>query len=327
MECLSLNRSACQEPPANVFQPSTHHMLPPQQPQHTAGNMFAPMPQSPMPTGPPQCRSAPAPGPPPPGAPPLTPFQQELNDTRSFLHRQNSLSNNIFSQHQAFNPQQGGWGNQHACGQADGQGSWDPWASWTRPSEQGRPQWKINRKNTEGLVTFDGNLSHFRNWCSRIRDHAAEDWPEWRQVLDHASKLQFELTPDYLHKLPLFGVNAWQLSSDLWSFLLKWLGPTLYHRRMKMGHNIEGNGLELWRKLHSEFAGSDKLMQVAGRTRLQDFPQCRDVRSYLSTWNLGCIYSMNLAMVSGLTTPKLCSSEQCQTPFVLRSTGVPRWNA
>ena len=45
-----------------------------------------------------------------------------------------------------------------------------------------------------------------------------------------------------------YDVPADQLSSDLWSFLLRWIGPTLYVRRTKMGINIEGNGFELWRK-------------------------------------------------------------------------------
>ena len=44
------------------------------------------------------------------------------------------------------------------------------------------------------------------------------------------------------------------------------------------GTNLEGNGLELWRKLYAEYAGNDKLLQVAGRTRLQDFPACRNMR-------------------------------------------------
>ena len=74
------------------------------------------------------------------------------------------------------------------------------------------------------------------------------------------------------------GVLASHLSADLWSFLLRWIGPTLYLRRTKMGQNIEGNGFELWRKLFLEYEGSDKLMQIAGRSKLQEFPACTNVR-------------------------------------------------
>ena len=99
----------------------------------------------------------------------------------------------------------------------------DPWANWSTPGidQSRRPPWKINRQNTEGLTMFDGNLAHYRNWCSRIRDHAAEDWAHWRTVLDHAARAPLELSQQYLQGQYLFGVNAWQLSSDLWSFLLK----------------------------------------------------------------------------------------------------------
>ena len=68
-----------------------------------------------------------------------------------------------------------------------------------------------------------------------------------------------------MERLTIFGVNAWDLATDFWSFLLKQIGPTLYARRMKFGANIEGNGLELWRKLYMEYHGSDELLQVAGR--------------------------------------------------------------
>ena len=104
------------------------------------------------------------------------------------------------------------------------------------------------------------------------RDHAAEEWPIRRDILDHAANADHELTMLELEKPTLGGLNAAHLSADLWSFLLRWVGPTLYLRRTKMGINIEGNGLELWRKLFAEFEGSDKLIQIAGRTKLQDYP-------------------------------------------------------
>ena len=104
---------------------------------------------------------------------------------------------------------------------------------------------------------FGGATESYRNWQNRIRDHAADEWPHWRYILDHAAKAPHELTQEQLQKMSLFNVNAWDLSQDLWSFLLRWIGPRLYQRRTRMGKQIEGNGLELWKKNHSETAGSD----------------------------------------------------------------------
>ena len=101
----------------------------------------------------------------------------------------------------------------------------------------------------------------------------------WRDVLDHAERVPYEITLPMLQNTHMCGVNGADLSADLWSFLLKWIGPTLYTRRMHIGLNIEGNGLELWRKLFTQYHGSDELLQVAGRTRLQDFPQCKHLKS------------------------------------------------
>ena len=95
------------------------------------------------------------------------------------------------------------------------------------------------------IFKFDGELSQYRAWKSRIRDHASEDWPQWKQVLDHAERAGKELKVEDLQNLTLCGVNAQSLSSDLWSFLLRWLGPTLYLRPTTMGAQIEGNGLEI----------------------------------------------------------------------------------
>ena len=146
----------------------------------------------------------------------------------------------------------------------------DPWSSWGTHSPQ-RPPWKINRKNTDALTPFNGVLEHYRDWVARIRDHVSEDWAAWREILDHSAQAPEELRPEQLKRMTIYGVNAWDLASDLWSFLLKQIGPTLYARRMKFGVDIEGNGQDLWRKLHSDVSGSDKLLQIAGRTTLQDF--------------------------------------------------------
>ena len=153
---------------------------------------------------------------------------------------------------------------------------WDSWDSWGDQWQNwsggaARPVWRISRKNTEGLFKFDGELANFQSWKNRIRDHASEEWPAWREILDHAERVDRVLTLEELATFDIQGVNAAQISSDLWSFLLRWIGPKLYLRRTKMSPGIEGNGLELWRKLFSEYQGSDELVRMAGRAKLLDF--------------------------------------------------------
>ena len=52
----------------------------------------------------------------------------------------------------------------------------------------------------------------------------------------------------------------------------------MYIRRTKLSPDIEGNGLELWRKLSSEYDGNDELVKMAGRARFLDYPQCKNFR-------------------------------------------------
>ena len=49
---------------------------------------------------------------------------------------------------------------------------------------------------------------------TRIRDHASEEWPTWREVLDHAEKVTYELKTETLQNMQLFGINAASLSSE-----------------------------------------------------------------------------------------------------------------
>ena len=159
----------------------------------------------------------------------------------------------------------------------------------------------------EGLFKFDGDMSQYKPWKSRVRDHCSEEWSYWRDVLDHAERVPYELKSEALNNMQLFGVNAAALSTDLWSFLLRWIGPTLYLRRMKIAPNIEGNGLELWRKLFTEYQGSDVLLQVVGRTKLQDFQHARASSSSTTTLTSGLTCSTSMGTTSGRLMLRQCS--------------------
>ena len=45
-----------------------------------------------------------------------------------------------------------------------------------------------------------------------------------------------------------------------------------------MGHIIEGNGLERWRKLFTEYHGSNNVVKPAGRAKLLDVAQCTSMK-------------------------------------------------
>lgn len=66
--------------------------------------------------------------------------------------------------------------------------------------------------------------------------------------------------------------TGWDLSLDLWNFISKRLGVTLYERRVTLASDIEGNGFELWRNLFCQYEGGDEYIQLDGRTSLQHFP-------------------------------------------------------
>ena len=65
--------------------------------------------------------------------------------------------------------------------------------------------------------------------------------------------------------------NGWDLALDLWSFVSKRLGTTLYERRVQLAFGTEGNGVELWRRLFCDFEGGDEVVQLHGRSLLQNF--------------------------------------------------------
>ena len=134
------------------------------------------------------------------------------------------------------------------------------------PASGGKdPCWRIRRENADAMFKFDGELDRYRSWKNRIRDHASEYWPLWRTLLDQSAEAKSEIDWMTLQSMDFGCVTADHLSSDLWSFLLKWVGPNLYLRRTRIGSNIEGNGFELWRRFFTDVEGCCDLVKMAGR--------------------------------------------------------------
>ena len=130
---------------------------------------------------------------------------------------------------------------------------------------------KINRKGDHYLPVFDGNPKEYKVWKGKLLDHIVEKHEYWRTLLHFA-----ETSPRVIKFSDLtrqkWGIHTgWELSMDLWSFLSKRLGPTLYSNRIPLAHGVEGNGFELWRRLFCDNEGGDRVVQLDGRTELQNF--------------------------------------------------------
>ena len=65
--------------------------------------------------------------------------------------------------------------------------------------------------------------------------------------------------------------TGWDIALDLWSFVSKRLGLTLYEKRVQLAYGTEGNGVGLWRRLFCDYEGGDIVVQLHGRSLLQNF--------------------------------------------------------
>ena len=68
-----------------------------------------------------------------------------------------------------------------------------------------RPAWKINRKGTDHLSKFDGNVSNFKLWVYHLVDHISEDWVQWREILEDAQTVPNPILNADLEKMKVEG--------------------------------------------------------------------------------------------------------------------------
>ena len=83
----------------------------------------------------------------------------------------------------------------------------------------------------------------------RLVDHRSSANNEWRELLHHAENVPVGRVISPESQLQWFRgpFSGWQLSQDLYNFVIGFLGSTMYGRRRALA-GIEGNGFEL---LHS----------------------------------------------------------------------------
>ena len=62
--------------------------------------------------------------------------------------------------------------------------------------------WIINRKVSNCLTPFDGNIVHYKVWSSRVRDHLIASNIHWGRLLEAIEKEKTPLTLERLRGLP-----------------------------------------------------------------------------------------------------------------------------
>ena len=73
----------------------------------------------------------------------------------------------------------------------------------------------------------------------------------------------------------LSGINAWDVSNTLETFLLSWLSEGLKKMRKPLSRGVQGNSFQIWRQPYHESKGTGEIVDESGRRLLQDCPQCR----------------------------------------------------
>ena len=123
-----------------------------------------------------------------------------------------------------------------------------PYAESVRRQNQqqfgdGKQPWKISRKHTDALSKVSGKSNDYKHWKERIKDHVADSWHQWRELLDAAEKTSTVILSTDLAKMQFGDATGWDLSVDLWYFLSTCLGYSLFERRNRMVGSEKFNGL------------------------------------------------------------------------------------
>ena len=130
----------------------------------------------------------------------------------------------------------------------------------------------ISKKQIGDLPIFDGEYDRYSHWKNKLTDHCADTNAYWRAILKHIQEANAPIDYHVLANTRYGHSTGWDLALDLWNFVSKRIGQTIYEKRTQLVHGIEGNGFELWRALFVQFEGGDEFVKLDGRTQLQNFP-------------------------------------------------------
>lgn len=140
---------------------------------------------------------------------------------------------------------------------------------WT---SQPNDDFKISRKQISDLPMFDGDFSKYSHWKNKLSDHCADTNYYWRAILKHIQEANGTIDYHQLVRVHYGKSTGWDLSLELWNFISKRIGQTIYDTRVQLANGVDGNGFELWRALFVQFEGGDEFVKLGGRTDLQNFP-------------------------------------------------------
>ena len=140
-----------------------------------------------------------------------------------------------------------------------------------------RKAWEPSYKENRDLTKFDATISTYSDWAQNILDHLARTNRDWVPLLKFVKKSEVPIEYDYLNQNFVKGMNSWEISCKLETFLVGWLSKPLKGRRLGLSNNQDGNGLEMWRTHFREYKGTGELIAASGRKLLNDFPKCKSM--------------------------------------------------
>ena len=140
----------------------------------------------------------------------------------------------------------------------------------------GIASWQICYKDNKDLFKFNPTSSNYKEWAEAIFYHLARTNRGWINLLQWIQKMEKPVTYSYLSTESIGGVNAWDIACTFETWIVGWLSVGLKGRKLGLCGNEQGNGLELWRQLFRDHAGTGDMIEESGRKALQNFPQCND---------------------------------------------------
>ena len=129
-----------------------------------------------------------------------------------------------------------------------------------------------SRKDNKNLFTFTQDAKDYQNWRNRMIDHFCRSTQKWRQVLEYVQTGNTAITKSWLLVNNIEGINAWDLSTMVESFLVDYFPRSMYNRRVQLSGGEMGNGFEMWRRLFIDFQGGSTAVEFGGARCLQEFP-------------------------------------------------------
>ena len=144
-----------------------------------------------------------------------------------------------------------------------------------------------SRKENKNLFTFTQDAKDYQIWRNRMVDHFCRSTQKWRQILEYVQTGNSPIRKSWLLDNNIEGVNAWDLSTMVESFLVDYFPRSMYNHRVQLSGGEMGNGFEMWRRLFIDFQGGSTAVEFGGVRRLQEFPKCTSLSKlseHLDDW-------------------------------------------